>query len=199
MVLVRQDLRRLTRPAQVQPPVRLLPYFDAYLLGYRDRHHLIAAGKLKLVYRPQGSIVLSGGELLNADIPFRAQVAWYSYDNQELPLDSRSEGNTPPDLWTLVDLLMGADFSPGLDSDAGISWNPFPDASDGDGTSVEIDASLLPDDARDLSDAALGSAPARDDKGFQAARVPPQESDAGAVRRPLCEALVARVTGKPDR
>jgi len=53
--VLREDLRRLKAPAS-PAPVRLLPYFDSYLLGHRTRDHLIAPRHYKAVYRSQGWI-----------------------------------------------------------------------------------------------------------------------------------------------
>ena len=38
--LVSEDVQHLTAARPLRPPVRLLPSFDAHLLGYRDRRHL---------------------------------------------------------------------------------------------------------------------------------------------------------------
>ena len=50
------DLRALKRAQTADPPVRLLPYFDAFLLGHRTRQHLVAAQHHKTVYRTAGWI-----------------------------------------------------------------------------------------------------------------------------------------------
>jgi len=47
-------LKDLVEVTSIRPPVRLLPYFDAYLLGHRDRRHIVDAAKLKTVYSTQG-------------------------------------------------------------------------------------------------------------------------------------------------
>lgn len=52
--IVREDLKDLMRATGIRPPVRLLPYFDAYLLGHRDRRHIVDAAKLRTVYSTQG-------------------------------------------------------------------------------------------------------------------------------------------------
>lgn len=49
------DLRRLKAPSAAAP-VRLLPYFDSFLLGHRTRDHLVARRHYKTVYRSQGWI-----------------------------------------------------------------------------------------------------------------------------------------------
>ena len=54
--VLRDDIRRLKAPAPAPPPVRLLPYFDSFLLGHRTRDHLIARRHYKTVYRSQGWI-----------------------------------------------------------------------------------------------------------------------------------------------
>jgi len=59
-----EDVQRLTTARPVRPPLRLLPSFDAHLLGYRDRRHLIAPERLKTVYRTHGwveAVILAGG------------------------------------------------------------------------------------------------------------------------------------------
>jgi Winged helix DNA-binding domain len=64
--VVPEDLRHLARTNPTPAPARLLPYFDAYLLGSKDREHLVAAAKLKTVYRPQGwvsPVVLVNGRV----------------------------------------------------------------------------------------------------------------------------------------
>jgi hypothetical protein len=50
------DLRRLSAARSEPFPVRLLPYFDSYLLGHRDRRHLVALRHHKTVYSTQGWI-----------------------------------------------------------------------------------------------------------------------------------------------
>jgi len=52
--VLRQDLSRLVRAVTQPPPVRLLPYFDSFLLGHRDRQHLVASVHHNKIYRPQG-------------------------------------------------------------------------------------------------------------------------------------------------
>lgn len=53
---LRQDVADLTGPPLEDPPVRLLPYFDVYLLGHRERDHLVARQHHAKIYRPQGWI-----------------------------------------------------------------------------------------------------------------------------------------------
>jgi hypothetical protein len=52
--VLRSDLRLLERASIDGPVVRLLPYFDAYLLGQKDKGHLVDAAHYKRVYRPAG-------------------------------------------------------------------------------------------------------------------------------------------------
>jgi hypothetical protein len=54
--LLRKDLAEL-RQAQVEAPlVRLLPYFDTFLLGHKERQHLVVPEHHPRVYRAQGWI-----------------------------------------------------------------------------------------------------------------------------------------------
>lgn len=62
------------------------------------------------VLRPQGNIVLSSGEATNVGLDSRVQTGWYHYEDQEIDIGSAEEGNTPPDLWNLVNRLKDADF-----------------------------------------------------------------------------------------
>ncbi|MHB8732224.1 MAG: winged helix DNA-binding domain-containing protein [bacterium] len=52
----RGDLRRLRAPRSEPLPVRLLPYFDSYLLGHKAREHLVALRHHKTVYSKAGWI-----------------------------------------------------------------------------------------------------------------------------------------------
>lgn len=54
--VLQEDLDRLARATLEQPVVRLLPYFDTYLLGHRERDHLAAGQHRPFIYRPQGWI-----------------------------------------------------------------------------------------------------------------------------------------------
>ncbi len=51
---LRADLPALRRAKIDRPPVRLLPYFDAFLLGHKEKTHLVDAAQYKRVYRAQG-------------------------------------------------------------------------------------------------------------------------------------------------
>ncbi len=54
--LLREDLEELAGAGFKRPLVRLLPYFDTFLLGHRERGHLVALEHRRKVYRPQGWI-----------------------------------------------------------------------------------------------------------------------------------------------
>ncbi|MBI5297595.1 MAG: AlkZ family DNA glycosylase [Chloroflexi bacterium] len=52
--ILREDRDELTQAASAGPLVRLLPYFDSYLLSHRQREHLAAAEYQPKIYCPQG-------------------------------------------------------------------------------------------------------------------------------------------------
>ncbi len=52
--LLRQDLGLIQEGAIDDLPVRLLPSFDSYLLGHRDKNHLVDEAHYKRVYRKAG-------------------------------------------------------------------------------------------------------------------------------------------------
>jgi hypothetical protein len=89
-----EDLGDLAQAAPKRTPVRLLPSFDTYLLGHKERQHLVAEEQRAKVYRSQGWIApvvlingriggvwehrLEGGRLqvrVRAFIPFPRRVA----------------------------------------------------------------------------------------------------------------------------
>jgi uncharacterized protein YcaQ len=51
-----EDLDQLAQAAFERPLVRLLPYFDSYLLGHKEREHLVSVQHRPNIYRPQGWI-----------------------------------------------------------------------------------------------------------------------------------------------
>ena len=55
--VLRKDLDELAHAEFERPLIRLLPYFDSYLLGHKEREHLMAMEHRPKVYRPQGWIV----------------------------------------------------------------------------------------------------------------------------------------------
>ena len=55
--VLRKDLDELAHAEFERPLIRLLPYFDSYLLGHKEREHLMAMEHRLKVYRPQGWIV----------------------------------------------------------------------------------------------------------------------------------------------
>jgi uncharacterized protein YcaQ len=54
--VLREDLDELEGAVFERPHVRLLPYFDSFLLGHKDRKHLVAEKYHSEVYRSQGWI-----------------------------------------------------------------------------------------------------------------------------------------------
>ncbi|HJS20775.1 MAG TPA: winged helix DNA-binding domain-containing protein [Anaerolineales bacterium] len=54
--VLQEDLDELTQARFERPRVRLLPYFDTYLLGHKERHHLVSMEHHPKVYRAQGWI-----------------------------------------------------------------------------------------------------------------------------------------------
>ena len=65
-LLLRQDLAAIQAMEGSDQSVRLLPSFDAYLLGHRDKGHLVDEAHYKLVYRKAGwlsPVVLVGGRV----------------------------------------------------------------------------------------------------------------------------------------
>ena len=54
--ILRTDLEELAQARLERPTVRLLPYFDTFLLGHREREHLAPAQHRPKIYRPQGWI-----------------------------------------------------------------------------------------------------------------------------------------------
>jgi uncharacterized protein YcaQ len=52
--VLRADLPSLRRARLDRPTVRLLPYFDSFLLGLKDKSHLVDAAHYKRVFRPEG-------------------------------------------------------------------------------------------------------------------------------------------------
>lgn len=54
--VLREDLDELAQAELGRPLVRLLPYFDSYLLGHKEREHLVDMKDRKNVFRAQGWI-----------------------------------------------------------------------------------------------------------------------------------------------
>ena len=52
--MLRKYLPVLRRAGIDRPTVRLLPYFDGFLLGHKDKGHIVDARHYKRVYRPAG-------------------------------------------------------------------------------------------------------------------------------------------------
>jgi hypothetical protein len=65
--ILREDLDALARAKFEQPLIRLLPYFDSFLLGHKEREHLVDAKHRMKVYRAQGwiaPVVLVDGRVI---------------------------------------------------------------------------------------------------------------------------------------
>lgn len=65
--VLREDLDELAQARIKQPLIRLLPYFDSFLLGHKERSHLVAMEHQPSVYRPQGwiaPVVLVDGRVM---------------------------------------------------------------------------------------------------------------------------------------
>jgi hypothetical protein len=54
--VLREDLDELAQTDFERPLIRLLPYFDTFLLGHREREHLVSMEHRLKIYRPQGWI-----------------------------------------------------------------------------------------------------------------------------------------------
>ena len=52
--ILRSDLHELETATVERPAVRILPYFDSFLLGHMERTHLLEQTELRRVYRNQG-------------------------------------------------------------------------------------------------------------------------------------------------
>lgn len=52
--VLRRDLPSLLRARLHRPTVRLLPYFDSFLMGHKERRHLVDGAHHKRIYRPAG-------------------------------------------------------------------------------------------------------------------------------------------------
>ena len=54
--VLQKDLKELTRAKFERPLIRLLPYFDTFLLGHKEREHLAGTEHRPKIYRAQGWI-----------------------------------------------------------------------------------------------------------------------------------------------
>jgi len=62
--ILQKDLKDLAQAELERPLVRLLPYFDSFLLGHKEREHLAVREHRANIFRPQGwiaSVVLVDG------------------------------------------------------------------------------------------------------------------------------------------
>jgi hypothetical protein len=65
--LLREDLDELAQAHLQEPVIRLLPYFDTFLLGHKERDHLVGVEQHSSVYRAQGwiaPVVLVNGRVV---------------------------------------------------------------------------------------------------------------------------------------
>ena len=86
--LLRKDLPALRRAKVKRPNVRLLPYFDSFLMGHDKRGHLVDAKDYKRVYLPAGwiaPVVLVDG---------RVAGVW-SYERKGETLRTKASGFRP--------------------------------------------------------------------------------------------------------
>lgn len=89
--VLHEDLNALVQAGLEQPVIRLLPYFDTFLLGHKNREHLAASEFLPKIYRAQGwiaPVVLVDG---------RAAATWeYQRNGRSLQVKvSELEGLSP--------------------------------------------------------------------------------------------------------
>jgi len=66
-IVLGEDVRKLMKAEFERSHVRLLSYFDTYLLGHKDRNHLVALEHRGKIYRPQGwiaPVVLLNGRVV---------------------------------------------------------------------------------------------------------------------------------------
>ncbi len=64
--VLRKDLDELAQAEFEHPLIRLLPYFDTFLLGHKERDHLVAVDHRPKIYRAQGwisPVVLADGRV----------------------------------------------------------------------------------------------------------------------------------------
>ena len=64
--VLQEDLDELLQAKFERPLIRLLPYFDSFLIGHRERKHLVTIEHHPKVYRPQGwiaPVVLLDGQV----------------------------------------------------------------------------------------------------------------------------------------
>jgi transglutaminase-like putative cysteine protease len=145
-------------------PEQEFPIPDSSRQSTRERTHVVE------VIRPQGNIVLSGGETKRVDMETRVQTGWHTYENQEIPIESASEGNTPPDLWNLVNKLREVEISQPVEEDGDDAPNPSStsdDAADSDAAGQWIDPARLEDDSQDLYEEIIEEQEALRERGIE--------------------------------
>jgi uncharacterized protein YcaQ len=72
--ILRKDLPELAQAVFKRPLVRILPYFDSFLIGHKERRHLVAKEHHAKIYRAQGWI--SPVILVNGRVSAVWEHAW---------------------------------------------------------------------------------------------------------------------------
>ena len=88
--VLRGDLSALRRARLDPPAVRLLPYFDSFLMGHKGRDHLVDAAHYRRIYRPAGWVypaVLRNGRVAGEWSYARANAHLRVAVRPHLPLD----------------------------------------------------------------------------------------------------------------
>jgi uncharacterized protein YcaQ len=98
--VLREDLDDLSRAGLEGSLVRLLPYFDTFLLGHKDRDHLVAMEHRSSIYRPQGwiaPVVLVNGHVIGVwkhtqeRNRLRVDVTKFGSNSRRIDTDIREE------------------------------------------------------------------------------------------------------------
>jgi hypothetical protein len=98
--VLREDLDKLAQAGFERPLIRLLPYFDSFLLGHKEREHLVAMKHRPKVYRAQGwiaPVVLVDGratavwEHAREGNRLRVKVAKFGSISRHITVDIREE------------------------------------------------------------------------------------------------------------
>jgi len=76
--ILQSDLKDLEKAELDEPVVRLLPYFDSFLLGHKSHRNIVDQGNHKKIYRNQGWV--SPVLLVNG----RAQGIWSHDQNKRI-------------------------------------------------------------------------------------------------------------------
>ena len=89
--ILRRDLSALERSRLRSPTVRLLPYFDSFLMGHKGRDHLVDAAHYRRIYRPAGWVypaVLRNGRVAGEWSYERANARLHVTVRPYAPLDA---------------------------------------------------------------------------------------------------------------